>query len=131
MQRPMRLSLVVFLLLVLAVPAAPAFAQEPPFFAGCEQGVFADTGASWVICMPERLPPPPAPMPPATWNGNLVIFVHGYVSPYPDRSPEIPTDQYEVTVVQGPPEVKMNAPDVINGMGYGSPRRASGRMGWP
>ena len=45
-------------------------------------------------------------MPPATWNGDLVIFVHGYVSPYPDRPPEIPTDQYMVTVVHGPPAVK-------------------------
>jgi len=111
MNRFLRMLPVVFLLTVLVAPAAPALAgsaaqSEPPFFYACEEGMFAETGASWVICMPERLG--------LSWNGDLVIFVHGYVSPYPERAPEIPLDQYKVKY--GPGEVKVH--DVINGMGY-------------
>jgi pimeloyl-ACP methyl ester carboxylesterase len=32
-------------------------------------------------------------MPPA-WNGGLIVFAHGYVSPYPARAPEVPFGQY-------------------------------------
>jgi hypothetical protein len=46
-----RFILVLFLLLVAALPAA---AQIPSPFAGCDLGTF-DTGATWVICMPARL----------------------------------------------------------------------------
>jgi pimeloyl-ACP methyl ester carboxylesterase len=110
MNRFLRMLPVVFLLTVLVVPAAPASARvaavvDPLFFAGCEEGVFG-TGASWVICMPERGG--------VEWKGDLVIFVHGYVSPYPERAPEIPLDQYKVSV--GGMDVKVQ--DVINQMGY-------------
>jgi pimeloyl-ACP methyl ester carboxylesterase len=65
--------------------------------------VFAETGASWVICMPERIGIP--------WNGDLMIYSHGYVSPYPERPPEIPADQYRLP--DGP-----TFPDMFNTMGY-------------
>jgi pimeloyl-ACP methyl ester carboxylesterase len=53
-------------------------------------------------------------LPGGQWNGDLVIFVHGYVSPFPAREPEIPLDQYVVKV--GGVEVK--DPDLVNQMGY-------------
>jgi pimeloyl-ACP methyl ester carboxylesterase len=86
MQRVPRLLLALFLLLVIVVPAAPASAQITDPFPGCQNGVFADTGASWVICMPASIG--------EEWNGDLIVFAHGYVSPYPERSPVIPPDQY-------------------------------------
>jgi pimeloyl-ACP methyl ester carboxylesterase len=105
MDRLPRLLLVLSLLLMFVVAVAPAFAQSPqdPFI-GCDRGVFAETGASWVICMPERIPG-------LTWNGHLAIYLHGYVSPYPERPPEIPVDQYILS--DG-----TSLPATINTMGY-------------
>ncbi len=56
--------------------------------------------------MPERLP-----VPGLAWNGHLAIYLHGYVSPYPERPPEIPADQYILS--DG-----TSLPATINAMGY-------------
>jgi pimeloyl-ACP methyl ester carboxylesterase len=104
MNRVPRLLLVLFLLLVFVTPAAAAAQDVPDPFTGCDSGVFAETGALWKICMPERIPG-------LTWNGDLIIYSHGYVSPYPERPPEIPADQYRLP--DGP-----GFPDMVNMMGY-------------
>ncbi len=92
------------ILFTAVVPAAPASAQAVDPFLGCENGVFAKTGASWVICMPDRLGMP--------WNGDLIIYAHGYVTPFPDRPPEIPLDQYML------PGGESSVPATVNGLGY-------------
>ncbi len=104
MHRPSRRALALCLVLLFLVPAIPASAQEDPFL-GCDRGVFAETGASWVICMPERIPG-------LAWNGDLIIYAHGYVSPVPARPPEIPLDQYAL------PGGSTTFPDLANGLGY-------------
>jgi pimeloyl-ACP methyl ester carboxylesterase len=92
------------LVLALLLFVVPAHAQTPPDpFLGCDHGVFAETGASWVICMPERLG--------TAWNGDLMIYAHGYVSPYPERPPEIPPEQY---LLPGGGDF----PTLANGLGY-------------
>lgn len=53
---------------------ADASALDP----GCEEGEHAE-GAGYLICMP------------ATWNGALIIYAYGYVSP--TRPVEIPPEQ--------------------------------------
>lgn len=45
---------------------------------GCEEGIHAE-GAGYLVCMPQR------------WNGELIIYVYGYVSP--TRPVEIPPEQ--------------------------------------
>jgi pimeloyl-ACP methyl ester carboxylesterase len=84
MDRLPSLTLVSFLLLVLVIPTASFSAQTP--FDGCDIGVFAETGAEWAICMPERIPG-------LTWNGDLIIYAHGYV-PDLGQPLSIPVDQY-------------------------------------
>ena len=104
MDRAPRRLLVSFLLLVLLLPAAPVAAQAPGDpFTGCDSGLIPNTGASWAICMPARLGVP--------WNGDLIIFAHGYVSPYPERPPEIPLEQY--TLADG-----TTIPNIANFTGY-------------
>jgi len=103
MYRLSRPILVLFLLLVAALPAAaPAAAQIPWPPSGCQQGVLG-TGAVWLICMPERLG--------RVWNGDLVVYAHGYVSPIPDRPPELPAEHYFL------PD-GASIPDMINSFGY-------------
>ncbi len=93
--------------LFLAVPAHLAAAQpmaQPPAqmafhsapLAGCEDGV-QDSGAAYRICMP------------ATWNGDLVVYAHGYVAP--NRPPGIPEDQLEL-----PGGGRIDA--IVTGLGY-------------
>lgn len=60
---------------VAATPSAPSL---PPVPTACEDGS-QDSGAHYRICMP------------ATWNGDLVVYVHGYVAP--NRPVAIPEDQ--------------------------------------
>lgn len=57
------------------------------------------SGAIYCICTPE----------PEDWNGDLVIFAHGYVSP--DKPIEIPEDQLSL------PDGTC-IPDIINNLGY-------------
>ena len=82
MDRLPSLTLVSFLLLVLVAPPASVSAQIPGPFEGCDLGVFAETGAEWAICMPQL-----------NWNGDLIIYAHGYV-PDLGQPPSIPVDQY-------------------------------------
>ena len=101
MDRLPSLTLVTFLLLVLVIPTASFSAQSP--FDGCDLGVVAETGAEWAICMPERIPG-------LTWNGDLIIYAHGYV-PDLGQPPSIPVDQY--VLPDGTP-----FPDLANQLGY-------------
>ena len=50
-------------------------------------------------------------IPGVAWNGDLIIYAHGYVSPYPDRLPEIPIEQYML------PD-GTSFPAIANGLGY-------------
>ena len=73
MSRIIRLTLAVVVLFAV-LPALPVMAVTspppvlPPPLDECEGGYQA-SGAVYAICMP------------ATWNGDLVIFAHGYVAP--------------------------------------------------
>ncbi len=57
-----------FLFLLFIAPLPPAGAAEP--ISTCEPDGIQSTGAIYRICMP----------PPSRWNGDLVIFAHGYVA---------------------------------------------------
>jgi pimeloyl-ACP methyl ester carboxylesterase len=84
------------LLVLVALAVAPA----PAAFAAA--GVCADfpqsTGAIGRICMPLR-----------PWNGDLVVFAHGYVSPLAPVA--IPEDQLKL------PD-GTSIPDLVNGLGF-------------
>src|SRR5512135_614481 len=96
--------LIVFLLVVVTIPVATSLAIEPtivppsicPPFATTESGIQAST-AQYQICMPPN------------WNGDLVVFAHGYVDP--QRPISMPYDQ--LTFPDG-----TNLPALINSMGY-------------
>jgi pimeloyl-ACP methyl ester carboxylesterase len=69
--------------------------QEEPATVGCHDGTIAATGALYRVCFPSG------------WNGELVVYAHGYVAA--DAPLAIPADQIEgQSVVQ-----------VVNGLGYG------------
>lgn len=72
---------------------APARAQST-----CTDGMQA-SGAVYRICTP----------PPGAWNGDLVVFAHGYVAP--GEPIGIPEDQLELG--------DDYLPDIITGLGYG------------
>ena len=97
MSRFIRLTLV-FVFLLTAVPVIPAMAQTLP--PNCVEGT-QKSGAVYRICMPP---------PPLTWNGDLVVYAHGYV-PDLGQPVEIPEDQLKLDGVY--------IPDLINSMGYG------------
>lgn len=44
------------------------------------------------------------------WNGDLFVYAHGYVTPFPDRPPEIPEDQLTLGGI--------NLPNLFTGLGY-------------
>jgi hypothetical protein len=69
--------------------------QEEPATAGCRDGNLSQTGALYRVCFP------------ADWNGDLVVYAHGYVSA--DEPLAIPDDQ-----VQG-----QSIAQIVNGLGYG------------
>jgi len=69
--------------------------QEEPATAGCRDGSLSQTGALYRVCFP------------ADWNGDLVVYAHGYVSA--DEPLAIPDDQ-----VQG-----QSIAQIVNGLGYG------------
>ncbi len=65
------------------------------------QGTQSD-GAQYMVWMPET----------SCWNGNMVIFAHGYVAPTPPGQPvTVPLDQLEVGGV--------SLPATFNQLGYG------------
>src|SRR5512142_1155556 len=99
MSRWMKTGLIVLLLLGLA-PVTPALAQtdaDCPIF-----GVQA-SGAKYCISVP----------PAGFWNGDLVIFAHGYVSV--NEPLDIPWSQ--MTFSDGMGGV-ITMPTIVNGMGY-------------
>ena len=97
MSRLIRLTLI-FVILLAAWPVLPAMAQtQPP---NCLEGT-QKSGAVYRICMPP---------PPLTWNGDLVVYAHGYV-PDLGQPVAIPEDQLYLDGTY--------IPDLINSMGYG------------
>ena len=72
MLRTLRLALVLALLTAGGGPALTAHAQTTPPLAvpgPCQQGTLPH-GALWLVCVPA-----------AGWNGDLVVWAHGYVAP--------------------------------------------------
>ena len=93
MKQPILVLSVVLLALQGSAPFAQVGAQPPE---RCEQGTQTD-GAIYLICLPEDRP----------WNGDLVIFAHGYVAfnePIALPDLELP----DGTLI----------PDLVNGLGY-------------
>lgn len=77
----------------------PSALAQPPLFAGtCDPDGTQTSGAIYRICMPT---PPGNP----TWNGDLIIFAHGYVSP--TEPVGIPEDQ-----------LTLSLPNAVNVLGY-------------
>ncbi len=96
MSRRIRLTLV-FVLLVVILPLLPAIAQTLP--SNCVEGTQTN-GAVYRICMPSA---------PFSWNGDLVLYAHGYV-PDLGQPVAIPEEQLHLDGVY--------IPDLINSMGY-------------
>ena len=97
MSRLMRTMLITILVMA-AIPLTPAAAQEmllPPY---CQEGIQA-SGAYYFICVP-----------PVGWNGDLVVFAHGYVSP------ELPVGGYPWDQLVLPDGTSLVA--IVNGTGY-------------
>jgi hypothetical protein len=87
------LPFVALLVALLVTPAAPASAA-----AGICTDFAQSTGAVGRVCLP--LVP---------WNGDLVVFAHGYVSPLAPIA--IPEDQLQL------PDGS-SIPDIVNGLGF-------------
>jgi hypothetical protein len=94
-------------LLLAGLPVTAASAQDTPGAAPaaadlaastCTDGVQA-SGAVYRICMP----------PAGAWNGDLLVFAHGYVSPFEPVG--IPEDQ--LVLPDG-----TSLPGIVNGLGY-------------
>src|SRR5512139_4077835 len=102
MSRFMRLTLILVILLA-ASPALPATAQT--LSPNCVEGT-QKSGAVYRICMPP---------PPLAWNGDLVVYAHGYV-PDLGQPLAIPEGQLYLPNLPGLPDVYI--PDLSNGMGY-------------
>ncbi len=98
MSRLIRLTLTLVIVLA-ALPVLPAMAQGPePLPPVCNDGT-QKSGAAYRICMPNPLIP---------WNGDLVVYAHGYV---PVGMPvAIPEDQLTLNGV--------SIPAVITNLGY-------------
>jgi len=90
MSRLLRTTL--FLLVLLSgLPALPLQAQAP--VSQCEPDGQQPSGAIYRICMP----------PPERWNGDLILFAHGYV---PFNAPlHIPEDQMQLPNGSSMPEL--------------------------
>ena len=68
--------------------------EGTPVVAGCQDGAVSATGALYRVCFPQ------------TWNGDLVIYAHGYV--IGDQPLAVPDDH-----VQG-----LSVAQVVNALGY-------------
>ncbi len=101
MSRLIKTSLVVILLMAIA-PVMPALAQSGET---CTLEGYQASGALYCITLP------PAPYVP--WNGDLVIFAHGYVDP--NAPLEIPWSQ--MTLADGAGGTT-TIPVVVNSLGY-------------
>lgn len=99
MQRLIHL-LIAFVFLAALVPAQAVHAQ-PPIPEGCTFRVDSTTGEQVLVCQPLR------------WNGDLVVFAHGYVPDVPPNSPPIfPWEQLTV------PNSTTTLPGILTGLGY-------------
>jgi hypothetical protein len=67
-----------------ATTVAATRTPPPATFVGCENGTLS-SGALWEICLPP------------SWNGSVIVWAHGYVSPYQPLA--IPNDVVEGTPV--------------------------------
>lgn len=101
MSRWIKVSLAVLLILAIT-PAIPALAQTNE---DCQFYGEHSNGAKYCITMP---PPPPY----GEWNGDLVIFAHGYVAV--TEPVDIPWSQ--MTFTYGDQEITL--PLLVNSMGY-------------
>jgi pimeloyl-ACP methyl ester carboxylesterase len=95
MSKLWRFILIVALLLPAALVATPAAAATPPVPGACVDGVLTG-GAKSRICVPS-----------SGWNGDLVIYAHGY-TPF-----NAPLDFQNLTLPDG-----QYLPDVVQGLGY-------------
>ena len=95
------LHIVLALLLLLPwMSAWPALADEPPALCPAGTTQYSGTqssGAPYMICVPEP------------WNGDVLVYAHGYVSPYEPLG--IPEDQLQIP--DGP-----SLPEMVTGLGY-------------
>ena len=102
---------VLFLVLLVIAPGG-ALAQPPPPSdlpeelqnlapAACDPDGTQDSGATYRICMP----------PGALWNGDLVVYAHGYV--WPTEPVGIPEDQMVL------PGTGISLADFVTSQGYG------------
>jgi pimeloyl-ACP methyl ester carboxylesterase len=96
MRKLLRLVLLLALLAGAGFATPTARAQSTSAIPGpCETGEFP-TGALWMICVPQ-----------SGWNGDLVIWAHGYVAF------NQPIDFYSLTLPDG-----SSLPDLIQSLGY-------------
>lgn len=102
MSRWIKTGLIVLLLLGL-VPAQTVFAQTDD---NCQYFGTQASGAKYCITLP---PPPPY----GAWNGDLVIFAHGYVAV--NEPLDIPWSQMTFADGQGG---SITMPVLVNSMGY-------------
>lgn len=86
-----------FLTAGLLIPAAPV-AQAQAAGSECAPDGTQPSGAVYRFCMPT-----------GTWNGDLVVYAHGYVAF--NEPIAIPEDQ--LSVGEGP-----SVPEIVNGLGY-------------
>jgi pimeloyl-ACP methyl ester carboxylesterase len=98
MRRLLRLALPVFILLAGWFILFPHVAQAQSGTSVCDPDGVQSSGAIYRICMPA-----------GDWNGDLVVYAHGYVSPLEPIG--IPEDQ--LTLPDGSSLV-----DLITGLGY-------------
>jgi len=96
MSRLVRLLLVILILLS-SLSALPA--QATGGISTCQPDGQQASGAIYRICMPE----------PDDWNGDLVVYAHGYVAP--DEPVGIPEDQLELPG-------GLSIPEIVNKLGF-------------
>jgi len=95
MRTRLRLLLVLALLGTTALPTVPASAQSAPVPGPCQEGVLPG-GALSLFCIPG-----------AGWNGDLVVYAHGYVAF------NEPIDFHHLTLPDG-----TSLPDLVQSLGY-------------
>lgn len=113
MSRFVRLALSLTLLAA-GLPAIPVMAQStlaiPPESAYCQYIWLNGEGNQpfYLICMPQYLPYSPTP-----WNGDLVVYAHGYVPPNAS-----PTAWMEQLYLVDQENNKTFLPAMVNSLGY-------------
>jgi len=95
-----RFALITLILLAIASVRPVAATSELSAHLACDPDGLQDSGAVYRICMP-TFPP---------WNGDLVVYAHGYVSPAEPVG--IPEDQMTL------PGTSTTLDQVVNSMGY-------------